>query len=130
MAAAWTNLWTEVPDEVAQAREAEARAVISAPGSRNGITLIRGSDGALRERYLAAFNAQDQAVQQRVQALATTIADPGAATLARDFATAHAAMRARYLDAMEGFAASGDDTHATDLSVRGVDRAPSGPSTP
>ncbi|MEG3193527.1 methyl-accepting chemotaxis protein, partial [Lysobacter sp. D1-1-M9] len=82
LGSAWMNLSTEVPVEVTQAADAEtiARDFGTQIQEWKNV-LIRGDDDELRTRYLAAFNEQDLAVQERALELAEALSDPQAADL-------------------------------------------------
>ncbi len=124
LGSAWLNLSTEVPPEVARNAQAESlqrEFRLQVQEWKN--VLIRGSDPALRDKHLAAFDAQGG----KVQALARSLADAGAPEtrkLAAAFLAQHAALQASYHTALEAFAASGYNTLEGDALVRGQDRAP------
>ena len=123
LGSAWRNLSAEVPVEVARKAQAELlqrEFRLQVQEWKN--VLIRGADEALRERHLAAFDAEGR----RIEALAGTLAtsrDEQTRTLANRFLAEHRALEARYRGALEAFAASGYDTQAGDALVRGADRA-------
>ncbi|XGB24830.1 HAMP domain-containing protein [Streptomyces sp. II-2-2-2] len=123
LGSAWRNLSAEVPVEVARKAQAELlqrEFRLQVQEWKN--VLIRGADEALRERHLAAFDAEGR----RIEALASTLAtsrDEQTRTLANRFLAEHRALEDRYRGALEAFAASGYDTQAGDALVRGADRA-------
>ncbi|MEB1530866.1 methyl-accepting chemotaxis protein [Xanthomonas sp. WHRI 7945] len=126
LGSAWLNLSTDVPREVAQASASEQISRhfrMQVQEWKN--VLIRGHAEDMRNKYLAAFDKEGRQVASATHALATTLADPQAAALARDFAEQHAALERHYRDALQGFAAAGYDTRVGDDAVRGLDRKPS-----
>ncbi len=126
LGSAWLNLSTEVPREVAQASASEEISRhfrMQVQEWKN--VLIRGHAEDMRSKYLAAFDKEGREVASATQALATAVADPQAAALARQFAEQHTLLEQHYRDALKGFAAAGYDTRVGDDAVRGMDRKPS-----
>ena len=123
LGSAWRNLSAEVPVEVARKAQAELlqrEFRLQVQEWKN--VLIRGADEALRERHLAAFDAEGRRIEDLAGTLATS-RDEQTRTLANRFLAEHRALEARYRGALEAFAASGYDTQAGDALVRGADRA-------
>jgi methyl-accepting chemotaxis protein-1 (serine sensor receptor) len=124
LGSAWLNLSTEVPAEVARNARADTlqrEFRLQVQEWKN--VLIRGSDAALRERHLAAFDAQGRKAQALAQALAGAD-DADTARLAGTFLAQHTALQQAYHGALEAFAASGYSPLDGDALVRGKDRAP------
>ncbi len=87
--------------------------------------LLRGSDPALRTKYVAAFRTQAAAVDATVDSIAAVTQDTAAQRLGREFRAAHAAMATDYDAALAAFEASaGRDFAAADARVKGKDRPP------
>ncbi|WP_369977371.1 methyl-accepting chemotaxis protein [Xanthomonas bundabergensis] len=126
LGSAWLNLSTDVPREVAQASASEEISRhfrMQVQEWKN--VLIRGHAEDMRSKYLAAFDKEGREVASATQALATALADPQAAALAREFAEQHKLLEQHYRGALQGFAAAGYDTRVGDDAVRGMDRKPS-----
>jgi len=122
---AWLRLSTDIPPAVQQVQLAEQinrDFRLQVQEWKN--VLLRGYDPKMRDKYLTAFKGKSAQVQETAKQLATSVADPKSAELARQFAEAHAGLYDKYLAALEPFAASGYVPRTGDELVRGVDRAP------
>ena len=123
LGSAWLNLSTDVPPEVARNAHAEAlqrEFRMQVQEWKN--VLIRGSDDALREHHLAAFDSQGA----KAQALAKQLAganDTETARLAQQFVAQHETLATEYHAALGVFAAGGYQPLEGDALVRGKDRA-------
>jgi len=85
--------------------------------------LLRGSDPMAREKYWAAFQAQEGQVQTKLRTLAEIPSLPeetrrGVQALREE----HLALGQAYRRGYEAFIAAGNDAAAGDLAVKGVDR--------
>lgn len=86
--------------------------------------LLRGNDPVAFDKYWAAFKQQERDVQEHSNALLSTINDPNAHKLLEKFITSHREMGERYVKGLEAFKESNFDAQAGDISVKGMDRAP------
>jgi len=86
--------------------------------------LLRGYDPALLDKYWGAFVAKEQETQQDARKLADAVTLPEAKELLAKFVAAHQEMGVKYRGGLDAFKASGFDSKAGDLAVRGIDRAP------
>ncbi|MCF7752257.1 HAMP domain-containing protein [Bacillus subtilis subsp. subtilis] len=123
LGSAWLNLSTAIPPEVAHNAQAEAlqrEFRLQVQEWKN--VLIRGTDASLRERHLAAFDAQGGKARALANALAGSD-DAGTARLVAQFLAQHATLQKDYHAALAAFAASGYSPLEGDALVRGKDRA-------
>jgi len=85
--------------------------------------LIRGHDGAQREKYWKKFNHQHKSVQQDVDVLMQTMPDTRLNNQLEEFKQAHAQLSGQYTVGLEKFVSSGFDHKVADMEVRGIDKA-------
>ena len=123
LGSAWLNLSTTLPPEVARNAQAEVLQRdfrLQVQEWKN--VLIRGSDAALRERHLAAFDSQGGKVRSVARDLAGSN-DADTARLAAQFVAQHDTLEKDYHAALDAFAASDYSPLQGDALVRGKDRA-------
>ena len=123
LGSAWLSLSTEVPPQVAQAADGERLSRdfrVQVQEWKN--ILIRGHDEEQRIKYVKAFDEKGREVAALAGTLSTTLADPEARQLAKDFLAQHTTLESNYRAALEQFAASGYDTQQGDALVKGMDR--------
>jgi methyl-accepting chemotaxis protein len=87
-------------------------------------TLLRGTDPEARERYWGNFQKQEKTVRSAAVALRDRVADPKARGLLEQFIAAHETMGTAYRKGYQAYVDSKFDSHAGDLAVKGIDRAP------
>ncbi|WP_250536351.1 methyl-accepting chemotaxis protein [Caballeronia sp. AZ10_KS36] len=87
-------------------------------------TLLRGKDPAKLDKYWAAFQARESAVNQLADQLKTRLPPGESRTLVERFSSAHHAMGEGYRRGIEAFRAAGAESSAGDAAVAGVDREP------
>jgi methyl-accepting chemotaxis protein-1 (serine sensor receptor) len=123
LGSAWLSLSTDVPPQVAQAADGERLSRdfrVQVQEWKN--ILIRGHDEEQRIKYVKAFDEKGRDVDALADTLSTTLADPEAQQLARDFLAQHTTLESNYRAALEQFAAAGYDTQQGDALVKGMDR--------
>jgi methyl-accepting chemotaxis protein len=123
LGSAWLSLSTDVPPQVAQAADGERLSRdfrVQVQEWKN--ILIRGHDEEQRIKYVKAFDEKGRDVAALAGTLATTLADPEAQQLAKDFLAQHTTLESNYRAALEQFAAAGYNTQEGDALVKGMDR--------
>ncbi|MDN3544155.1 MAG: methyl-accepting chemotaxis protein [Roseateles asaccharophilus] len=134
LAAGFFGLWTarqalqvfntEVLSHMAAEREAaELESHFKTQVQEWKNVLLRGSDTALFNKHWQAFQAEESAVQSKVQALIPRLT-PEQGALAQQFQLSHRKMGEAYRQGLEKFQDNGLDPSIGDMVVRGLDREP------
>jgi methyl-accepting chemotaxis protein len=88
-------------------------------------TLLRGKEPALLQKHWGAFQEQERKVNEMAHSLQGALPQGQARSLVDQFESAHLKMGEDYRKGLEAFEAAHFDPTAGDVSVRGMDRAPS-----
>jgi len=86
--------------------------------------LLRGSDPKKLDKYWGHFLKQEEKLQALGSKLQAHLTDPEAKTLVEQFIAAHKTMGADYRKGLDAYKTSGFQSHAGDVAVAGIDRAP------
>ncbi|MGZ5080413.1 MAG: methyl-accepting chemotaxis protein, partial [Usitatibacter sp.] len=86
--------------------------------------LVRGHDPQALEKSWKQFTFREREVRRGAEKLREVVELASARDLLNKFLAAHAAMGAKYRDALESFKASGFDARKIDAEVKGIDVAP------
>ena len=86
-------------------------------------TLLRGQDGAQREKYWASFLKHESSVVEMARKIQTSLPDGETRKLIAGFSEAHAAMGTDYRRGFDAFRNADFEATVGDAAVKGTDRA-------